>query len=64
MFSLFLLDRIPFILTDTSTYYKGDESTMQEFSFIINLLTFFLLANGIKTYIQNIEEIFIRNDVK
>ena len=37
---------------------------MHEFSFIINLLTFFLLANGIKTYIQNIEEIFIRNDVK
>ena len=37
---------------------------MQEFSFIINLLTFFLLANAIKIFIQNIEEIFTRNGVK
>lgn len=36
---------------------------MQEFSFIIDLLTFFVLVKCIKTFIQNTEEIFIRNDM-
>ena len=37
---------------------------MHEFSFIIDLLTFFLIVYSIKTFIENIEEIFIRNEVK
>ena len=37
---------------------------MQEFSFIIDLLTFFIVVYSIKTFIQNVEEIFIRNDVR
>jgi len=37
---------------------------MQEFSFIIDMLTFFILAKCVKTFIQNTEEIFTRNGVK